>query len=49
MIYLDVRFFPLREDDPERTSDTLKFEIYMFDKDNNESNHVTTEEIYIVP
>ena len=49
MIYLDLRFFPLREDDTARISDTLKFEIYMFDKDKNESNHVTTPEIYIVP
>ncbi len=49
MIYLDVRFFPLREDDTARTSDTLKFEIYMHDRDGNESNHITTPEIYIVP
>jgi len=48
-IYLDIRFFPLREDDTARTSDTLKFEIYMRDRDKNESNHVTTPEIYIVP
>lgn len=49
MIYLDVRFFPLREDDTARVSDTMKFEIYMFDRDKNESNHITTPEIYIVP
>lgn len=46
-ISIMAAFLLLRPDHPD--GDTLRYEVYIKDRDGNESNHFTTPDIYITP